>query len=342
MLTRTTAPRLVDATAEIPTLAGLARTATRLHPRLGAPTVHDSSVGGPLLWPADEPWPMNPLTQDPEPPLTTLADVRALRALLTQAWSRTRGPRENLLTPEQGELVDRLSVGTLTSAPSGPSPLLPLAQLYARDVPVLPCPKGTDLLQVLWTPGWQIEGCSAAVQLRWRWSGDVRDVLISPPEPAFVEVSDHVPEPCVLHPEQVREYPPDHLLELELAAQVDDWAARHDISHWNHYAGAPGWTASGWPAPFTFRDPPDDGDEETQCGECGGPVDALLTIDSSEWDRDTGQWRPLEDGQDAPKPAGHPYRSTRQPTMVSIGRGYTLQLYYCLTSPRHLPRTIMQ
>ncbi|MFB7608990.1 hypothetical protein [Streptomyces gardneri] len=26
-------------------------------PRPGAPTVHDSSVGGPFLWPADEPWP---------------------------------------------------------------------------------------------------------------------------------------------------------------------------------------------------------------------------------------------------------------------------------------------
>ncbi|WP_206664047.1 hypothetical protein [Thermomonospora catenispora] len=28
--------------------------ATRLHPRPGTPTVHDGSVGGPLLWPADE------------------------------------------------------------------------------------------------------------------------------------------------------------------------------------------------------------------------------------------------------------------------------------------------
>ncbi|GFE27566.1 hypothetical protein Sliba_80190 [Streptomyces nigrescens] len=50
-------PRPFDITALFPQLAPLARTATRLHPRPGSPTVHDSSVCGPLLWPADEPWP---------------------------------------------------------------------------------------------------------------------------------------------------------------------------------------------------------------------------------------------------------------------------------------------
>ncbi|MEU1478126.1 hypothetical protein ABZ458_23340, partial [Streptomyces sp. NPDC005760] len=44
----TTPPRLFDVTALFPQLAPLARTATRLHPRPGSPTVHDSSVGGPL------------------------------------------------------------------------------------------------------------------------------------------------------------------------------------------------------------------------------------------------------------------------------------------------------
>ncbi|MGW2780389.1 hypothetical protein ACWC3X_03925 [Streptomyces populi] len=54
---RTTPPRPVDVTAVFPRLTPLARTAIRLHPRPGTPTPHDSSVGGPLLWPADEPWP---------------------------------------------------------------------------------------------------------------------------------------------------------------------------------------------------------------------------------------------------------------------------------------------
>src|SRR2546423_1890577 len=52
-----TPPRPLDVTAVIPQLAPLARTATRLHPRPGSPSPRDSSVGGPLLWPADEPWP---------------------------------------------------------------------------------------------------------------------------------------------------------------------------------------------------------------------------------------------------------------------------------------------
>ncbi|MGA4863657.1 hypothetical protein ACPB9J_13515 [Streptomyces lavendulocolor] len=51
----TTPPRPFDISVLFPQLAPLARTATRLHPRPGSPTVHDSTVGGPLLWPADEP-----------------------------------------------------------------------------------------------------------------------------------------------------------------------------------------------------------------------------------------------------------------------------------------------
>ncbi|MEY2231333.1 hypothetical protein [Streptomyces sp. BF23-19] len=51
-MTRTTPPRPFDVASVFPELAGMSRTATRLHPRPGAPTVHESSVGGPLLWPA--------------------------------------------------------------------------------------------------------------------------------------------------------------------------------------------------------------------------------------------------------------------------------------------------
>lgn len=53
----TTPPRPLDVTTLFPQLAPLARTATRLHPRPASPTPNDSSVGGPLLWPAHEPWP---------------------------------------------------------------------------------------------------------------------------------------------------------------------------------------------------------------------------------------------------------------------------------------------
>ncbi|MFE1827683.1 hypothetical protein [Streptomyces yangpuensis] len=53
----TTPPRPLDIEALFPGLAAHRATATRLHPRAGRPTARDSHVGGPMLWPADEPWP---------------------------------------------------------------------------------------------------------------------------------------------------------------------------------------------------------------------------------------------------------------------------------------------
>lgn len=66
---RTTPPRLLDVTALFPRPAPPARTATRLRPRPGSPTSHDSSIGGPLLWPAGRRLrdPQEPsLTQEPQ------------------------------------------------------------------------------------------------------------------------------------------------------------------------------------------------------------------------------------------------------------------------------------
>ncbi|MEW2415025.1 DUF1963 domain-containing protein [Streptomyces sp. NPDC046866] len=56
--TRTTPARPVDVEQLFPELAPYRREALRLHPRPGAPTARDSSVGGPLLWPAEESWPV--------------------------------------------------------------------------------------------------------------------------------------------------------------------------------------------------------------------------------------------------------------------------------------------
>ncbi|ACU38158.1 hypothetical protein Amir_4305 [Actinosynnema mirum DSM 43827] len=56
-VTRTTPPRPLDVERVFPEVAPFRRGTVRLHPRAGAPTVWDSSVGGPLLWPEGEPWP---------------------------------------------------------------------------------------------------------------------------------------------------------------------------------------------------------------------------------------------------------------------------------------------
>ncbi|WP_201294962.1 MULTISPECIES: DUF1963 domain-containing protein [unclassified Nocardiopsis] len=57
-MTRHTPPRPVDVEGLFPELVPLRREAVRLHPRAGDPSFRDSSVGGPLLWPADAPWPV--------------------------------------------------------------------------------------------------------------------------------------------------------------------------------------------------------------------------------------------------------------------------------------------
>ncbi|MEU6789096.1 DUF1963 domain-containing protein [Nonomuraea angiospora] len=63
----TTPPAPVDVAALFPELAGQGRTTVRLHPRRGAPTVTDSSMGGPLLWPADEAWPYCEASEHADP-----------------------------------------------------------------------------------------------------------------------------------------------------------------------------------------------------------------------------------------------------------------------------------
>ncbi|MFE4361539.1 DUF1963 domain-containing protein [Kitasatospora sp. NPDC056800] len=64
-MTRTTPKRAVDLEQLFPELVPLRRDAVRLHPRAGSPSAAESSVGGPPLWPADEPWPLCPSTSHP-------------------------------------------------------------------------------------------------------------------------------------------------------------------------------------------------------------------------------------------------------------------------------------
>ncbi|MGW6689529.1 hypothetical protein [Streptomyces sp. NPDC054961] len=332
-MTRTTPPHPFDVASVFPELGAMARTATRLHPRPGSPTVHDSSVGGPLLWPVEEAWPSCAQEHDAPFPLNTPEEVRTLRRIRA----------EDVWTAEDHAEVSRIHAGHDPSLlPEGTHPLIPVAQLYARDVPGLPFPEGTDLLQVLWCPFIDIEDQegSDAVQLRWRPADGVAEALAVAPEPRYVGTDELVPVPCVLDPEQVREYPAAHDLGAELAERVrrrgeDGWGDgslhyREDLSV------APGWKAGGWAAPFTFRD--SDGPRELRCRECGAVGEPLLTLDHTEWNAETGSWRPVEERHASYAPGVDP----QAPTQVTVGRGYTLQFYACPVDPRHPPVTVMQ
>lgn len=351
-MTRTTPPR-PDVVAAVPELAAYARTATRLHPRPGSPGVGDSSVGGPLLWPAEEPWPVctaDNATAHRAVYLRRPEDERRCRRILAAGWGRTR-PGESLrLTEQEHALLDRadrpLPAGELDRA--GPLPLLAVAQLYRRDVPDLAGPKGADLLQVLWCPfsghgdagDWDL-----AVVLKWRRAAeiDVERVLVEQPEPLVMESDNFLPEPCVLHPEQVVEYPGLELLPDELQRRLRQWERDAGQRYYGYdgVAIAPGWKVGGWtrglgPWTWMWRRP-------LVCA-CGELMELLLKIEDAEWgyDEDRGDypWRPVEDAASDGKFEVYPWET--QPTMITTGRCRALWLFSCPTSPDHPARTIVE
>jgi hypothetical protein len=257
--------------------------------------------------------------------------------------------------------------------------MLPVAQLYARDVPGLRAPAGADLLQVLWCGFDHAEDAMPRTVLFWRSADSVTEILTAPPEPEKVQRSDYVPEPCTLDPEQVTEYPVALELDSDLREQVELWCIRHstgtepDIEEYRarkyqaesalydaELSVAPGWKVGGWTG-WGLSDPYDQ-----PCPACGTPTEPLLTIAGSEWDAGTHSWVPYEDQDavvpdtdpwDLPEPRSHQEAEERErarneayarqlavqdPTGVQIGRGYNQVIRTCPASPDHPHVQLMQ
>ncbi|TYB48326.1 hypothetical protein [Actinomadura chibensis] len=328
---RTTPPRPIDVAAVFPELAPLARTATRLHPRPGSPGVGDSSVGGPLLWPVGEPWPVCGRRHDMYGDLERTRDVRERRRILGDAWGRTPVGGRFAITAREQEELDRLEAAAPPERPDGPITMLPVAQLFCRDVPDLVAPPGMDLLQVLWCPfdhDDEDDLGSPSPLLRWRRASDVGEVLDPQPEPEVMEYDTYLPEPCVLHPEQVVEYPYIDLLPGDLGPRMREW--EQESGHAYHYelSIADGWKVGGY-ASWNLTDP-----YPMVCA-CGTDMELLLRIASSEWDGGAS-WRPVED---AAGPTHHSLPAFGEPTEVTISRGYSLWIFICPASFDH-PRKL--
>ncbi|MFK8908053.1 hypothetical protein [Streptomyces sp. YS-3] len=340
-MSRTTPPRPLDVCELFPELAPLARTATRLHPRPGSPSPHDSSVGGPLLWPADEPWPHCEETHvwDGRNAALSPEDERLSRRNRAAAESRRlRDPQGPWITPEELAIEEQIKAGR--PWPEGPIAMLPVAQLYLRDVPGLRPPgrSETNLLQVLWCPF--DHPAHPRTALFWRSAATVKDALDAPPEPPAIQFSTYLPEPCLLAPEQVLEFP--HYLELgkELQEQLEDWSrwqaagSALDTSYepapeelyMDMLSISPGWKVGGWTR-WGLTDP-----TPRVCAECGTEAVPLLTIATVEWDGGKS-WEPEEDrANPIPLPPGNPPANF---TMIVIASGYDLQLHVCPASPDH-------
>ncbi|MEU2262214.1 hypothetical protein ABZ557_18510 [Streptomyces sp. NPDC019645] len=106
----------------------------------------ESSIAGPLMWPADEPWPVCTAVH-PKGRGHLLSDVH-LRRRITHATRGRDCTAEELLL--RRGLTSRLHVPDLRDA--DPLPLPAVARLHTRDVPDLVGPDGCDLLQVFWCP----------------------------------------------------------------------------------------------------------------------------------------------------------------------------------------------
>jgi hypothetical protein len=297
-----------------------------------------------MLWPANEPWPVcteaHGRCRGRRP-----ADIHREREVLAGAWAREplSGPSE-----EERQLLDELRREHRIPdvCETDPLPLIGLAQLYRRDIPDLPVgPDGCDLLQVFWCP-FHAHGPSRydlLLHLRWRKSTEVGEVLALPPQPKVVGSAGYVPEPCVLHPEQVVTYPFAGLLPENLCARIDAWEealeeeaeeqededADEPVGYQYDLSIPPGWRVGGFASWHTTDPSPMD------CLACATPMVLLLTIDSSEWDGGSESWKPLEEGE-------LPAHRSATPTKVIVGRAGELNVFTCPADPKHPHRWSIQ
>lgn len=200
----------------VPGLSDLVRTAVRLHPRPGDPGPDESHFGGPLLWPADEPWPGCPITWPPEPEASD------------DAWAA-------------GHQLDQ-PIPAMVSA----------AQFFRDDFPELPFPEGTDLLQVLFCPTEHTSRhyWGPAIRLVWRDSTQITEIADPLPTPDGAQAG-YLPAPCVFEPcmteelPRVRELPDDVRTAMGLGeADVDDFEGWPSIEQYSKIGGWTAWDAS--------------------------------------------------------------------------------------------------
>ncbi|MEV7946492.1 hypothetical protein AB0O74_05880 [Streptomyces rubiginosohelvolus] len=361
-MTRTTPPRPVDIEGVFPALAAHRRTATRLHPRHGVPGAGDSSVAGPLLWPAGEPW-----------PVCTVAHPKGTGHLLSDVRLRRRiqdGARGRDFTEDEQRRLDAMKAADHVPdlRDDDALPMLAVAQLSTRDVPDLVGPEGQDLLQVFWCP-FEAHGPDRTIDvvLKWRRSADVGTVLAPQPEPPVAGREECVPTTCVVHPEQVVEHEYLGLLDEGLQEEVSAWeeglldedddddyedgpssaasyatyeeyeaamaAARaeepDEIDYMSDLSIAPGWKVGGF-ASWHLTDP-----APVDCQVCGTAMPPLLTVDKWECDGASRSWLPVEDRDSENDPR------VLDPVGVYLGRGL-MRVHTCPADPLHPHRLSFQ
>jgi hypothetical protein len=173
----------------------------------------------------------------------------------------------------------------------GPFPLIPVLQLFAADIPGLEFPSGADLLQVLWCPFDHEAGYVPRPEVH-RWDSTRSDLeAAAPPRPEGVG-DNYLPNPCVLHPEPVVDYPSWDLPEEvhdALEARFDELEDETGWMYSAHLSVSDGIKVGGYP---TWTQDPD----WPTCPTCHHTMQHLLTINSAEFDGESWRtWLAVED-----------------------------------------------
>jgi hypothetical protein len=292
---RTTPRKPINVAAFFPELEPYRRTAIRLHPRPGNPGPGDSSVGGPLLWLADEPWP------------TCAAGPHGVYSL----------DDGRMLTTDEDV------------------PLVGVVQIHRRDVPQFAFPEGTDLLQVLWCP-FLIDQCpDQTPRVYWRDAASIGSVLESVPRQVGLAPEDRIPNPCVVHPESVVEYPSSDIardLARALSSRMQTLETQTGWKYHYHLADAPGIKLGGYPS---WKQEP----YWPSCQNCGTTMEHLLTVDSWEYNGESWRtWLPVEDGggingQDVQVGIPGEAHAVHEPAGIMIGDAGGIYIFQCQTCP---------
>ncbi|GCE02578.1 hypothetical protein EHYA_10355 [Embleya hyalina] len=257
--------------AEFPQLGDLARIAVLLNPTSGVPDAGDSGLGGPLSWPADEPWPQcavghwihhrDPLSAAERREWQDMDEAREARA-------RNGTGEHNVVTHEEAAAQKRIMNGAsgldlitwerISTRPdpcTDPVAMVPVMQLRAVDVPRAFEGRDADLLQVLWCPNDHDREDVAGgnpyggprLELRWRRGAEQGLTTAAPPQPRRAR-DGYIPQPCTLSPVEAWDFPEHDDLPDDLRDAVMEWCEDQDWDYHDDFACLGGWKVGGWPS----------------------------------------------------------------------------------------------
>jgi hypothetical protein len=285
-MTRTTPPPSHRVADLFPALAGREWVTVRLHPRRGPePPADATKLGGRIRWPLGEPWPACDRPHD--------------------GYHPKGEPRFFVRSPDG-------------------RPYVPVLQVLGEDVPELGFPPGADTFQLLWCPASHPELYAPAVRVFWWRRTDLADLV--PPDPApALDAGDYVPQPCVLHPERVPEYPSAFEVYDEIGPTIELLERDlGDLHYQSELGSAPGTKVGGHPD--WLQDP-----EWPPC-DAGHAMEHLLTVSDTEFDGASWRrWLPVEEAGiwDGPVDARF---AVQEAAGLHMGMG-SIYVFICRTCP---------